>query len=107
MPEVLQDIFGRRIRLTDEREAHIITHHPYMAGMMDKIGETLLGVEVIRRSLTDPETVRLYYKWYYETTVGEKWVCVVVKILEEQNDAFVMTAFAPPEIKEGEQIWPT
>ncbi len=73
MPEILQDIFGRRIRLTEEREAHII-QHPYMAGMMDEIGETLQKIEVIRHSRTDRKPVRLYPKGYYGTKVGDKWV---------------------------------
>ena len=74
-----------------------------MADMLSTIGETLLAPEEIRRSIEDPETVRLYYKWYPGTGIGDKWIRVVVKFLPD--DTFVITSFASSEIQAGELIW--
>ena len=104
MPETLEDIFGRRIQLTDEGWAHIIHRHHYMSDFQEEISETLLDPDEIRRSISVPETTRLYYKWYYGTSRGDKWVCVVVKVLP--NEAFLVSAYATDKIKEGELIWP-
>jgi hypothetical protein len=75
-----------------------------MAEMWESVVETLQSPDVIRRSNSDPYTVRLYYKWFVDTVVGARWVCVVVKY--RNNDAFVLTAYATDVIKEGEEIWP-
>jgi hypothetical protein len=55
-------------------------------------------------SLSDPEA-RLYYRFYLGTRVGDKWVCVVVKVAGE--DAFVLTAYLTDRIKRGRQVWPS
>ncbi len=99
---ILEDIFGRRIRLTNERIAHIIGRHPYMVGLWREVAETLREAEEIRRSKSDPESVRLYHKWYYGTIEGDKWVCVVVKVLP--NDAFIMTSYVTPEVEGGDPL---
>ena len=103
MADVYQDIFGRRIRLTDEGWDHILERHHYMVDFRDEIDETLRQAEQIRRSTTAPETTRLYYKWYYGTPRGDKWVCVVVKVLPDE--AFLVSAYVTDRIKEGELIW--
>lgn len=51
----------------------------------------------------DPEA-RLYYRYYVGTVVGDKFLCVVVKLGEA--DAFVVTAYLTDRVKKGEQIWP-
>jgi hypothetical protein len=38
------------------------------------------------------------------TRVGDKWLCVVVKISED--DAFVVTAYLTNRPKRGELLWP-
>ncbi len=88
MADVLKDYAGREIRLTDERRQHIL-EHPEMQGLELAIGETLANPETVISSLSD-STVWLYYRYYRETRVGEKWLCVVVKA--EPADAFVITA---------------
>ena len=104
MPEILEDIVGRRIQLTEEGWAHIIGRRRYMADFRNGIGETLREPEEIRRSNSVPETTRLYYKGYYGTNVGDKWVCVVVKVLPDE--AFIVSAYVTDRIKEGELLWP-
>ena len=36
--------------------------------------------------------------------VGDKYLCVVVKVLPA--DAFVLTAYLTDKVKKGEQLWP-
>ncbi len=98
---MLRDHEGRAIRLTDERLAHILDH-PEMEGMQSSISETLENPEKIVRSRSD-EQAHLYYRAYPDTTVGEKFLCVVVKALE--GDAFVLTAYLTDRIKRGEILW--
>ena len=52
--KVLTDYEGRPVRLTDERLAHIL-EHPEMAGMEDRIEQTLAAPERVIESLSDPE----------------------------------------------------
>ncbi|MBI4419215.1 MAG: hypothetical protein HY560_00155 [Gemmatimonadetes bacterium] len=99
---ILRDFEGRAIRLTDERRQHILGH-PEMAGLESSIEETLTSPEAVIQSLSDPEA-RLYYRYYVGTVVGDKFLCVVVKLAEA--DAFSVTAYLTDRVKKGEQIWP-
>ncbi len=99
--KTLHDYRGMMIRLTDERLAHILGH-PEMAAMEPRIDETLASPENVVRSASD-EQARLYYRRYPDTPVGEKLLCVVVKVLEE--DAFVVTSYLTDRIKRGESLW--
>lgn len=98
---VIHDHRGMPIRLTDERMAHIL-EHPEMAGMEASISETLRNPERVVRSRSDEEA-RLYYLFHPDTPVGEKFLCVVVKVFPE--DAFVLTAYLTDRIKRGEITW--
>ena len=98
----LRDYEGREIRLTDERIAHIL-EHPEMVGLEDAIGETLARPQRVVQSLSDPQA-RLYYRYYVGTRVGDKYLCVVVKVVG--GDAFVLTAYLTDTIKKGHQLWP-
>lgn len=100
--KILTDYEGRAVRLTDERLAHIL-EHPEMVGMEDRIEETLAAPERVIESLGDPEA-RLYYRFYLGTLVGDKHLCVVVKMA--QNDAFVLTAYLVGKPAGGKQLWP-
>ncbi|MHC1635339.1 MAG: PBECR2 nuclease fold domain-containing protein [Candidatus Methanospirareceae archaeon] len=97
-----RDIHNRQIRLTDERQEHIEVDHPEMSGQIDRIQETLLNPDIIVRSRTDPE-VELFYRYYDNTPVTEKYLCVVVKVLTE--DIFIITAYFTDKIKRGEVLW--
>ena len=95
------DYQGRVIRLTAERWAHI-REHPEMAGMEPAIEETIARPDVVVQSLVDEQT-HLYHRFYLGTRVGDKYLCVVVKIRE--TDAFVLTAYLTDRIRKGEVIW--
>ena len=99
----LKDCFGNAVRLTDERRAHILKH-PEMQGLAAEIERVLLPPQLMRRSRSD-EAVRLFCEFYAQTIVGGKWLCVVVKYVE--NDAFVVTACLTDKPNAGEDLWPT
>ena len=96
------DYQGSRVRLTNERLAHIL-EHPEMRGMESKIGETLATPQRVLQSLSD-RRARLYYRFYIGTRVGNKHLCVIVKVLN--GDAFVVTAYLTDKVKKGRQLWP-
>ena len=100
--KILKDFQGREIRLTEERLRHILGH-PEMKQMETTIAETLERPEKVIESLSDPEA-QLYYRFYLGTRVGDKYLCVVVKINE--TDAFLLTAYLTDTIKKGKLIWP-
>ncbi len=99
--KLLTDYQGLQIRLTDERLTHIL-NHPELANMEFAISETLQNPEQVRVSRTD-KSVILYYRYYTQTVVKDKWLCVVVKNLI--NDAFILTAYLTDRIKKGEILW--
>ena len=101
--KTLTDCFGRKVRLTDERLAHILAHAE-MTGMAAELERVLRRPQLVRRSRSDT-AVRLFYEFYAQTIVGGKWLCVVVKYME--HDAFVVTAYLTDKPKAGEDLWPT
>jgi hypothetical protein len=98
----LTDFEGVATRLTGERLQHILGR-PEMAGLERSIAETLKSPETVMQSLSDPEA-RLYYRYYVGTTVGDKFLAVVVK--RGKAEAFVLTAYLTDRVKKGERIWP-
>ena len=99
--KIFKDFAGRSIRLTSERLKHILDH-PEMAGMSARIKQTLSEPHKVVQSISDPQA-RLYYRFYIGTKVGDKYLCVVVKV--SSGDAFVLTAYFTDTIKKGELIW--
>jgi hypothetical protein len=99
---IMRDCFGFDVRLTVERQAHILQHSE-MAGMEEAIAETLEAPKEVRLSCSDM-SIRLFYQYYENTTVGTKWLCVVVKYLAA--DAFVVTAYLTDKLKAGDILWP-
>jgi hypothetical protein len=97
-----EDVYERRIRLTDERQEHIESDHPEMSDQIAKIRETMLNPDIIIRSKTDPEA-GLFDRHYNTTPVTKKYLCVVVKSSIE--DLFIITAYFTDSIKRGEILW--
>ncbi len=100
--KIIKDIRNRNVRFTLEREKHIADDHPEMEGQYEKIKETLIDPLIIVKSKTDQE-VELFYRHYKKTPVAEKYLCVVVKVLED--DIFIVTAYFTDTIKKGEILW--
>ena len=95
-----RDYQGQAIRLPTERLAHIYEAHEYMMGLEWAIRQSLEEPEEVRRSTSDRERVRLYYRRFGGTVIKGKYVCVVVKV--QDDDAFVLTAYITGNIKRGE-----
>ncbi|MCI0496434.1 hypothetical protein L0Z72_15620 [candidate division KSB1 bacterium] len=100
--KIYKDYSGCDVRLTDERLQHIL-EHPEMADLVPAIEETLSQPRIVIRSLTDPNA-ELNYRFYFNTCVGDKWLCVVVK--HSSGGAFILTAYLTDKIKKGIQLWP-
>ena len=103
MDGIFVDYRGRKIRLTAERQLHILSTHPEMAEWISKIGAVLTQPEWVVQSRSDPE-VELFYVWQAQTRVGEKYLCVVVVVKED--DTFVLTSYLTDTIKKGQILWP-
>lgn len=101
MARTFKDRFGRSVRLTQEREAHIL-RHPELQGQIANLETVLQEPDIIVRSLRDPD-VHLYHKHYAKTPVTEKYLLVAVKVKEK--DGFIITAFFTDTAKKGERIW--
>jgi hypothetical protein len=99
---LLLDCFGNKVRLTGERLVHIL-EHPEMTGLETQIERVLQQPQLVRGSLSDM-AARLFYAFYAQTVLGGKWLCVVVKYVE--NDAFVVTAYLTDKPKAGNDLWP-
>jgi hypothetical protein len=97
----LIDYTGIAIRLTDERLNHI-KEHPEMVTHTEKINETLISPDIVIQSKSDKEA-RLYYKYYEDLSIGNKYLCIVVKF--KKKDVFVITAYFTDSIKKGEVVW--
>lgn len=97
----LVDCFGRTVRLTDERLAHIL-EHPEMRDMAADLERALRQPQLGRRSRSDP-AARLFYEYRADTEMGGKYLCIVVKYAE--NDAFVVTAYLTDKPKDGDDLW--
>lgn len=100
--KLFKDFEGKAIRLTTERLRHI-REHPEMRGLAGQIKEVLAHPLKVVQSVSDPE-VRLYYRFYFSTKVGDKYLCVVVKM--RGDDAFVLTAYLTDTLKKGVMVWP-
>jgi hypothetical protein len=100
--KIIRDCFGQEVRLTDERLAHTL-QHAEMTGMEAQIERVVQAPAEVRASRSD-ENVKLFYEFYAQTSVGGKWLCVVVKYLPD--DAFVITAYLSDTMKAGESLWP-
>jgi hypothetical protein len=70
--KIFVDCFRHKIRLTDERLAHILEHSE-MQGMEDELERVLQQPAVVHRSHSD-KTVWQFYGFYAQTTVGSKWL---------------------------------
>ena len=98
------DRWGRQVRLTRERLAHL-GEHPEMIGLEEEIGRTLAEPGTVAGSSSDDST-RLHYRWVPESVVGGKYLCVVVKFCEGV-DAFIVTAYLTDRVKKGAVLWPS
>ena len=98
---MFKDVFGRKIELSPECWTHILETHPEIRVRADVINETLKSPDIVKRSVY-ASNVLLFYK-YYKYIYNGKYVCIVIKILNE--DCFISTAYITDKIKRGEMVW--
>jgi len=60
--KTLIDCFGRKVRLTDERLAHILEHEE-MKGLAAEVERVVREPQLVRHSRSDA-AVRLFYEFY-------------------------------------------
>lgn len=96
----LNDHSGNQIELTRERWQHIITEHPEVSGLMDKLPEILCDPDLVKCSKRDKD-VLLYYR-YYPDIFGGKYLLAVVKI---HKRSFLLTCYVTDKMKKGGVIW--
>jgi len=94
--------FDRKISLTEGRYDHVCRRHPEVVGEIDKMKKTLASPQMVRRSLYD-EKVWLFYRFFENTPVTEKYLMVAARILN--NEGFVITSYFTDKVKMGEEIW--
>jgi len=98
---ILTDYLGRAVRVTQERQKHILEHLE-MAGQLGRLSETLAQPELVVATKVD-ESVHVYHRFYAVTPVTSKYLQVAVKLLAK--DAFVLTAFYSNRSKRGVELW--
>jgi len=99
---IFRDLNNRIIRLTDERKNHFENDHPEMSDQIEKIKETLLNPDIIILSNSD-NSIEMFYKYYETTPVANKYICILVKVLDSDN--FIVTSYFTNAVKKGEVIW--
>lgn len=97
-----EDVHGRSLRLTEEREEHIRTVHPELTDLHEFLVLTIRAPDRIVRSRTD-DTVELFYRHFETTPVTSKYLCAVVKAAVE--NPFIITAYFTDSVKQGEVLW--
>lgn len=73
-----------------------------MVRMEKAVAETLAAPQIVVRSPADLKA-HLYHRFYVGTVVGGKFLCVVVKI--HDDDAFVLTAYLTNKVRRGVVLW--
>jgi len=92
---------GKTIRLDEDRWKHAL-EHPEMVNQSSKIEETLVEPDEVRES-AHGASIWLFYKLYTNSPVSEKYMLVVVEVLD--GEGFIVTAFFTDKVKKGGLIW--
>ena len=61
-----------------------------------------MNPDIVVKSRTDPD-VELFYRYYEDTPVTEKYLCVVVKL--SIGDLFIITSYFTDTVKKGDILW--
>lgn len=67
-----------------------------------RVEETLVDPDEVRESARS-SSIWLFYKFYANTPVSEKYLLVIVEILN--GEGFIVTAFFTDKVKKGGLIW--
>jgi len=94
--------FGKKIFLTKNQYEHVRKRHPEVTGEIEEIKRTLVSPQIVRRSMYH-EKVWLFYRFFKDTPVSEKYLMVAARIVN--NEGFVVTSYFTDKVKMGEEIW--
>lgn len=93
------------VEWTEERERHIAERHPdLLPTFRERIGETLLDPDQIRRSIRFG-SARLFSRWYTGPRGGKHVVVVVVSEPAPGGRHWIITAYFARKLAEGETEW--
>lgn len=100
---VFRDYSGLQVILTDYRERYILNGH-YEIGVLG-------AHEVVEQTLASPDIVvnynlALHYcRLCLDTPFGDKYVHVVVVVVEDEDGRYVRTAYPTGKVVNGMAIW--
>jgi hypothetical protein len=94
--------FSKKVTLSKNGYSHIVERHPEVTGELEKMKETLVSPQTIRRSMYD-EKVWLFYRFFKQSPVTEKYLTVAVKLLNDEG--IVVTSYFTDKIKMGKRLW--
>ena len=102
--QVFTDFEGREIILSDDSERHIVEDHPeiFRIGITQTLNEILKEPDVVMSSRRDLRGA-LYYKLRNTSPYQDRYVCVVVKFLEDE--IYIWTAYITTRIRGGRVLW--
>jgi len=92
---------GEVVGLDEDRWKHVL-EHPEMENQSSKIEETLVDPDEVRESV-HVSSIWLFYKFYTNSPVSEKYLLVAVKVSD--GEGFIVTAFFTDKVKKGGLIW--
>ena len=76
--------------------------HLEMKGQLERVRETLRHPDIVRKSLRSDD-ILMFYKWYPDSPVREKFMAVVVKLVDRKG--LILTAYYTDRVKLGETVW--
>jgi len=92
---------GKILRLDEDKWNHVL-EHPEMENQIDRLRETVVDPDEVRKSVYDP-SVWLFYRFYADTPVTEKYLLVIAKI--SNKEGFIVTSFFTNRVKTGGLVW--
>ena len=104
-PRYVREHEGTLWEISADVWGHVGRRHPEVAGLLERVEETLRDPDEIRRSRTRQETV-LYYKYFEVLPVGrlmvrKKHLCVIADYGAHE----VKTIYLTIRIKQGIPLW--
>lgn len=94
--------FSKKVKLSEDSYDHIAHRHPEVSGELEKMKETLVNPQTIRKSMYD-DNVWLFYRLFRKTPVSRKYLMVGVRLFN--NEGIVITSYFTHKIKMGDEIW--
>lgn len=92
---------GKRIRLTDVQRHHISFFHPEALAKEDMLISTLARPDIVAEG--GGPNIRIIYKFHENTPVGDKYLAIVLKELNEEG--FIVTSYFTDRVRRKKIIW--